>query len=130
MYKFIHEEPVQESVHGFKTTHHTNRIEFNVDDGSDLDEMCDAFQHFLLANGYSFDGNVEIVPNEEDTLRDYKAMQQDITELNGDGNRERGRYGEDLSQNPQRKSLWDASPQEWDSAAKKLKDKDKLIKNK
>ncbi len=29
--------------------------------------------------------------------RDFKAKQQDMTELNGDGNRTRGRYGEDLS---------------------------------
>jgi hypothetical protein len=129
VYKFIHEEPAQEDVHGFKTTHHTNRIEFNVDDDASLDEMCDAFQHFLMANGYSFDGNVEIVPNEEDELRDYKAMQQDITELNGDGNRERGRYGED-THDYNRKSLWDATPREWDAAAKKLKDKNKFIKNK
>jgi len=28
---------------------------------------------------------------------DYKFTQQDLTELNGDGNRERGRYGEDYS---------------------------------
>jgi hypothetical protein len=28
--------------------------------------------------------------------KDFKARQQDLTELNGDGNRERGRYGEDL----------------------------------
>lgn len=27
----------------------------------------------------------------------YKDKQQDLTELNGDGNRERGREGEDLS---------------------------------
>ena len=26
---------------------------------------------------------------------DYKEVQQDLTELNGDGNRTRGRYGED-----------------------------------
>jgi len=26
---------------------------------------------------------------------DYKELQQDLTELNGDGNRTRGRYGED-----------------------------------
>ena len=26
---------------------------------------------------------------------DYKEVQQDMTELNGDGNRTRGRYGED-----------------------------------
>tara|TARA_A200000113_G_C8866745_1_gene355088 strand:- start:1260 stop:1520 length:261 start_codon:yes stop_codon:yes gene_type:complete len=29
--------------------------------------------------------------------KDFKAIQQDHTELNGDGNRDRGRYGEDLS---------------------------------
>lgn len=33
----------------------------------------------------------------ETTTKSYKATQQDLTELNGDGNRERGRYGEDLS---------------------------------
>ena len=30
--------------------------------------------------------------------RDFKAKQQDLTELNGDGNRDRGRYGEDESE--------------------------------
>ena len=29
--------------------------------------------------------------------KDFKEVQQDVTELNGDGNRDRGRYGEDLS---------------------------------
>lgn len=29
--------------------------------------------------------------------KDYKQVQQDHTELNGDGNRDRGRNGEDLS---------------------------------
>ena len=29
--------------------------------------------------------------------KDYRKIQQDHTELNGDGNRERGRYGEDLT---------------------------------
>ena len=29
--------------------------------------------------------------------RNFKETQQDLTELNGDGNRERGRYGEDES---------------------------------
>jgi len=29
---------------------------------------------------------------------DFKAHQQDLTELNGDGNRNRGRYGEDLGE--------------------------------
>ncbi len=29
--------------------------------------------------------------------KDFKEVQQDVTELNGDGNRDRGRYGEDLT---------------------------------
>ena len=29
---------------------------------------------------------------------DFKAVQQDLTELNADGNRSRGRYGEDLGE--------------------------------
>ena len=33
--------------------------------------------------------------SEED--KNYKHKQQDLTELNSDGNRDRGRYGEDLS---------------------------------
>jgi|MDTC01.2.fsa_nt_gb hypothetical protein len=33
-------------------------------------------------------------PEEE---KNYKTKQQDLTELNGDGNRDRGRYGEDLT---------------------------------
>jgi hypothetical protein len=30
------------------------------------------------------------------SVKNFKEKQQDLTELNGDGNRERGRYGEDL----------------------------------
>ena len=32
-----------------------------------------------------------------DLNKDQKIKQQDLTELNGDGNRDRGRNGEDLS---------------------------------
>lgn len=32
-----------------------------------------------------------------DKRKTYKEVQQDITELNSDGNRERGRYGEDTN---------------------------------
>ena len=120
MYKFIHEEPIKDGALGAITAHHTSRVEFSVLSDSNLDEMCEAFQHFLLANGYSFDGNVEIVPNEDEELQDYKAMQQDMTELNGDGNRERGRYGEDTHvYKPKRTSLWDAKPEEWDALRNK-----------
>jgi len=31
--------------------------------------------------------------------KDYKEVQQDVTELNGEGNRTRGRNGEDLEKN-------------------------------
>jgi len=61
MYYFTHQEDEREYVHGFKTTHHTNRVEFSVDDDADIEEMCDAFQHFLLANGYELDGDIEVV---------------------------------------------------------------------
>ena len=33
----------------------------------------------------------------------YKNKQQDMTELNGDGNRDRGRYGEDYSDEAKQK---------------------------
>ena len=61
MYYFTHQEEDQEDVHGFKTTHHTNRIEFSVDDDASVDELCDSFQHFLLANGYQLEGDIEVV---------------------------------------------------------------------
>ena len=33
----------------------------------------------------------------KEELKDFRHLQQDSTELNGDGNRDRGRYGEDLT---------------------------------
>ena len=36
---------------------------------------------------------------------DFKFTQQDLTELNSDGNRERGRYGEDESKPPEEKKI-------------------------
>ena len=33
----------------------------------------------------------------------FKETQQDLTQLNGDGNRERGRYGEDYSEEEKKK---------------------------
>ena len=38
-------------------------------------------------------------------MGDFKHKQQDLTELNADGNRERGRYGEDESK-PEPKNTW------------------------
>jgi len=120
VYKFIHEEPIKDGALGAITAHHTSRVEFSVLSDSDINEMCEAFEFFLRANGFSFDGNVQIVPDETDELIDYKSMQQDMTELNGDGNRERGRYGEDTHvYKPKRTSLWDAKPEEWDALRNK-----------
>ena len=44
-------------------------------------------------NTNTFEDNWDAIFNKKKT--DYKEVQQDITELNGDGNRTRGRYGED-----------------------------------
>jgi len=42
---------------------------------------------------------------------DYKFKQQDLTELNADGNRERGRYGEDETKYPKPKPPLTSSPE-------------------
>jgi hypothetical protein len=44
-------------------------------------------------NTGTFENNWDAIFNKKKS--DYKEVQQDITELNGDGNRTRGRYGED-----------------------------------
>jgi hypothetical protein len=44
-------------------------------------------------NTNTFEDNWDAIFNKKKS--DYKEVQQDITELNGDGNRTRGRYGED-----------------------------------
>ncbi len=41
----------------------------------------------------TFENNWDAIFNKKKA--DYKEVQQDMTELNGDGNRTRGRYGED-----------------------------------
>lgn len=41
----------------------------------------------------TFENNWDVIFNKKKA--DYKEVQQDLTELNGDGNRTRGRYGED-----------------------------------
>jgi len=47
-----------------------------------------------------FDANWDSIfsKDPEEKSANFKYKQQDVTELNSDGNRERGRYGEDLSQ--------------------------------
>lgn len=39
------------------------------------------------------------------TEKNYKDKQQDLTELNSDGNRDRGRYGEDESAEAKEEAL-------------------------
>lgn len=46
-------------------------------------------------------------PNAIPDSKNQKYKQQDMTELNGDGNRERGRYGEDLLDHETSKRLDD-----------------------
>ena len=71
MYKFIFEDEDRPCPYGITDPYHTKRIEFQVKDNSNLDEMLDAFENFLKANGYHFDGNIDIVPEHgfEDTVR-------------------------------------------------------------
>ena len=47
-----------------------------------------------------FDANWDSIfsKDPEEKNVNFKYKQQDITELNSDGNRERGHYGEDLTQ--------------------------------
>ena len=41
---------------------------------------------------------MKMEPKKVTLKKDFKEVQQDATELNGDGNRTRGRYGEDLEE--------------------------------
>lgn len=52
--------------------------------------------------------------------KDYKKKQQDLTELNSDGNRDRGREGEDLR-------LTDEEEERLKEKLKKLREKDPFI---
>jgi hypothetical protein len=81
MYKFIFEDEDRPCPYGITDPYHTKRVEFQVRDNSDLDEMCDAFENFLKANGYHFDGNVDIVPEhgfdntDRNSIDDAKPME-------------------------------------------------------
>ena len=120
MYTFIHEEPKREYVHGWPTTHHTKKIEFTVEDDSGLEELCDAFEHFLKACGYEFDGNVEIVDQME-LDPDKRNWQYDC-----EGNKVV--KGDFTTLYKPKKKLWDALPEEWNQAYKNVKMKYKTDK--
>ena len=38
------------------------RVTVAIDNGSSIDQLCDAFTNFLRGCGYVFDGEVELVP--------------------------------------------------------------------
>ena len=57
---------------------------------------------------------------------DFKFTQQDLTELNGDGNRERGRYGEDHS-TPKVKPPLTSSPEIATDIENSQKEKDRIV---
>ena len=57
---------------------------------------------------------------------DFKFTQQDLTELNGDGNRERGRYGEDHS-TPKVKPPLTSSPEIATDIESSQKEKDRIV---
>jgi hypothetical protein len=42
--------------------------EITVDEDASLSDMCHAFELFLKVSGYNFDGNVDIVPFEDEPL--------------------------------------------------------------
>ena len=79
MIKFIFENEDRPCPYGITDPYHTKRIEFQVKDNSNLDEMLDAFENFLKANGYHFDGNVDIVQEEDESYEsriDYNMWDQ------------------------------------------------------
>ena len=53
-----------------------------------------------VSNKKKFDENWDKIFSRK---KDFVEKQQDLTELNADGNRDRGRYGEDLSQKSSKK---------------------------
>ena len=102
MYKFIFEDEDRPDRYNISDPYHTKRVEFQVRDGSNLDEMLDAFENFLKANGYHFDGNVDIVQEEDESYEsriDYNMWDSRTTSY----------------------SLDSATPEEWNNAYKNVK---------
>lgn len=54
MHKFIYENDYQGQL--------DTKVEFNIPSDADLTDMLEEFQNYLKAIGFSFDGNVDIVP--------------------------------------------------------------------
>ena len=102
MHKFSFENTYPEQL--------STTVEFTVPSDADLTDMLEQFELYLKAVGFNFDGNVDIVPEHsfDDTVRGFD---------------EYGNYGEN---NPPvgepKKKLWDATPEEWNAAAKWTQD--------
>jgi hypothetical protein len=147
MYKFIFEDTEKEQNSIFDS-YHTKRVEFQVRDNSSLDEMLDAFENFLKANGYEFDGNVDIVPEDSFDAPDfekgwpfydapvfekgYPSYDAVDREMEIDPDKREWEYdcegnkvvkGDFTKLYKPKKKLWDATPEEWNAAFKSDEEK-------
>jgi len=77
----------------------STKVEFTIPSDADLSDMLENFQYYLQAIGFHIDGNVDIVPEHsfDDTVR--------FNEYDNS-----------------KKKLWDATPEEWNAAAKWTQD--------
>ena len=91
MHKFSYENTYPEQL--------PVEVEFTVPSDADLNDMLEQFESYLKAVGFSFDGNIDIVPEHsfDDTVRDADEA------VNS------------------KKKLWDATPEEWNNAYKSVK---------
>ena len=48
--------------------------EITVDEDATISEMCRAFELFLKVSGYEFNGNVDIVPFEDEPVHNYNYV--------------------------------------------------------
>ena len=57
--------------HQFEEMAHS-KVTFEIAEDASLNQMLDAFEHFLKASGYSFDGYLDFVKDDEvDPLTEY-----------------------------------------------------------
>jgi hypothetical protein len=148
MYKFIFEDEDRPCPYGITDPYHTKRVEFQVRDNSNLDEMLDAFENFLKANGYHFDGNVDIVPEDSFAAPDfekgwpypvfekrYPSYDAVNREMEIDPDKREWEYdcegnkvvkGDFTTLYKPKKKLWDATPEEWNQAYKNVTMKYKI----
>jgi len=110
MYRFIHGGTPGEGV---------DRIEFTLRTDSTLDDMCCGFERFLKANGFVFDGTVQILESDMEHEEEiWSSNHQDMSELSEGVSNEFG-----LSDVPRRRSLDDVTPEEWTKASAWMREK-------